>query len=271
MKNIAVCSLFKDSVSWHGIQTDQVNKFFETMDTQKQNLSENFDISISVLENNSTDDTEKHIRANQKKYENVHFLKLSDSLNLGEVRSVSSSERINALGFLANLLFSFAKNFNSEYILWTESDLIFPQKDTINQLVEKMESDKSISAISPVIFFDADMSENGNFKCDSNGKLSKGYKYFYDTWAYENKNTSTWTNNPPYNIEYALTKERYIEMNAVGSSCLFRTADVKDISFDDQAFKGICSKIISNGGKIFLDKELEILHPTNYYMKQRLI
>lgn len=270
MKNIAICSLFKDSVSWHGIKTDQVNKFFENINTQKQNLNENFDIFINVLENNSTDDTEKHIRANQKKYKNVNFLKLSDSLCTGEVRSVATKERINALGFLANLLFSFTKNFNSDYILWTESDLIFPQKDTINQLVEKMESDKSISAISPVIFIDTIITKKG-FACDENHKLLKGNKYFYDTWAYENKNTSKWTNYPPYNIEYAITRERYIEMNSVGSCCLFRTSDVKDISFDNDAFKGICSKIISNGGKIFLDKELEIMHPTNYYIKERLI
>ncbi len=270
MKNIAICSLFKDSVRWHSIETDQVNRFFNTIEEQKQNLNKNFNLSINVLENDSQDETERHIRINQKKNKNVNFLKLSDDLDFGPVRSVSSAKRINALGFLANLLFSFAKNFNPDYILWTESDLIFPQKDTINQLVEKMESDKTISAISPIIFAKLVM-RPGGFVKSKDGKLLNSEKVFYDTWAYKNKNGSTWTNQPPYNIEYYLTKERYMEMDSVGSCCLVRASDVKDLNFDNEAFKGLCSQIISNGGKILLDKELEIYHPTNYYIENRFI
>lgn len=259
MKNkLTICTYFGDSVHWCGIPIDHVNKFFNQIESQvrsfnKINESE-LNPQIVVLENKSKDKTEEHLRFHQKLNPNITFIKFFENYEEIKIASEGSERRYWILSLIGNVVLEVGKCFGSEYILWVESDLLMPDPETIYKLISKMDEDKSISILSPIIFI----------------KLNES-KVFYDTWGYESLDGSKWTNEPPYNQN--LQKEsRYLEMNSIGSCALMRSEALQGVNFGNNCFVELCKQIKNKNGKILLDKDLEIYHPSQYgFVEKRWI
>jgi hypothetical protein len=249
MKNkLSICSYFGDSVHWHGINIDHVNKFFFQIDNQIKiyNQHTNRDISpqIVVLENKSIDKTEEHIRFHQKINPNITFIKFFENYETIKIASIESNKRYNILSLIGNTVLEVAKCFESEYILWIESDLIMPNPETIYKLISKMDEDENISILSPIVFIDIN-----------------GEKIFYDTWGYECEDGSKWTNQAPFNKNYT-NDNQYINMNSIGSCGLMRTKVLKNVNFGKNCFIELCKNVKNKNGKIVLNTEIEIYHPS---------
>lgn len=251
MKNkLAICSYFGDSVHWHGIHINHVNKFFFQIKNQIEyfNKATNSDLDpqIVVLENKSTDRTEDDVRFHQRINPNITFIKFFEKYENIKIASVESDKRYWILSLIGNTVLEVAKCFNTEYILWVESDLVMPDPATIHKLISKMDEDKNVAIVSPIIFININ-----------------NQKIFYDTWGYECKDGSKWTNHAPYNKNLD-TPDQYIEMNSIGSCALMRTEILKDVNFGKNCFVELCQKIKSKDGVILLDKNTEIYHPCDH-------
>jgi GT2 family glycosyltransferase len=260
MKNkLAICSYFGDSVNWGGIYIDHVNKFFNQIKNQVDTLNKinqaNLNPLIVVLENKSKDETESHIRNHQKLNPNITFIKFFENYEEIKVASVASEKRYWILSLIGNTVLETAKCFDTEYILWVESDLLMPDPETLHKLISKMDEDKSISILSPIIFINH----------------GKHIKRFYDTWGYECSDGSKWINEAPYHRNLQ-NEDQYLDMNSVGSCALMRREALQGVNFGKNCFVELCKNVKKNNGKILLDKNLEIYHPAeNGFVNQRWV
>lgn len=254
MISLAACGYFRDSMLWYGVEINQVSRFFGQLHQQERSLYSKGilerPIEIVTLESGSKDHTESTIRQIIDDRPNTTLIKQGKAYCKNEVASTGEEERFKPLATIGNIVLETAKCLDTDYIFWTESDIIIDNPYLLANLVEKMEEDNSISILAPIIYI-------GN--------------WFYDTWGYKSIDNSCWTNEFPYNHMF-LNGERYIDMLSIGSTCLMRTNHMKNINFGDNCFLSLCESVINNSGRIVLDKELYVQHPSeNGHVKGRWI
>jgi len=247
---IVVCSLFRDSMLWHGVEINQVHRYFRQIKEQETSYGQEF--SIIAVEGGSVDNTRETLVNYQN---NKNLTILDDDVNFVEVKSVASKERFESLARVANIGLNAAKKVDAEYILWLESDLIIDKFNVIDQLVSKMEEEKDIAAISPLITM--------KFLPPSPQKY-----IFYDTWGYVFSDGSSWGN---ISIQDTDRNPRYREMLSVGSCCLMRSKDMDDVDFGTGCFRELCEKIKLKGKRIVLDMRSDVYHPSDFYIQGRRI
>lgn len=256
---ITVCSYFRDSMVWHDIKTNQVNKFFEQINQQSEFLkSKGLDINFNLvlLENGSKDNTNEVILENIKNNKNATFIKLCENLTNIPVGSNERKERFINLSKIGNVIIETAKQIDSDYIFWIESDLLLPDESTIYNLLQKIEEDENIGIVAPIIFIK---------NLDNN-------IHFYDTWAYQSEDKTIWTDRYPYNEVYISSNERYIKMNSIGSCCLMKSKHMENVNFGKNCFRELCAKMKGEQKQIILDTKTVIWHPSdNGFIKQRWI
>jgi len=246
--SIVICTMFRDSIEWYGHKIDQVGKFFHSLATQT-----NRDFRVVCLEGDSKDTTYNQLLLHSLNKLHAKEIKLLQSNTNNEFfGSTIRQDRISHLSSLANKVLEEAYSYNPEYILWVESDLIF-QSDLIERLLTSFKQKENIVGVSPIILL--------------GGK-------FYDTWAFRDLPTKRGVTNGgrkkrnwlPSKINQRLPD--YIEMESVGSCCLFR-ADFK-CNFGDGAFPELCRQLREHGS-IYADTTTKIYHPDTKLVEGRWI
>ena len=251
---INVCSLFRDSQHWYGYDIKHVDRYFDQLYKQEAFLKKkikNFSgFSFFAGEKDSKDNTREVLVNYQKENPNINIIDTDSSASQVE----SSYERIKDLSRVANSLLNASLLKRSDYTLWIESDLILDRDDVVFEFITKLESEQNSAMIAPIVWSET---------CPKS--------YFYDTWGFVCENGTSWGNSYPFNINYILSNSRYIDMKSVGSCVLAKNSFVKQNHFGEDCFRDFSKKTIQEGGKIFVDRNIEIYHPSKHYIKKRQI
>lgn len=253
MSNIAVASLFRDSMVWCGHQTNQVIRYFNQLNSQTLDASDR--LRFYCLEGNSKDNTYDVLQDYSNKDERIILLK-DEVPNAFPMKSSAETARFSHLGLLYRQLFDKILSDNwSDWILLIESDLIVG-----NNLIEVLLDDHIYlgdycAAISPIIMLEK-------------------HTLFYDTWGFIDTNGKGWSNYFPYS-EDIVKPDRFIPMNCIGSCLLINTSIIKynKINFDGdgEGHRSFCKKIRDAGHILCVDKMTTVWHPGNACIESRWI
>lgn len=238
MKNkIAICSMFKDSQIWYGRSINQVYQMYRSLNIQTYN-SIYFDYYF--LASPSCDDTVEVLQKLQKNNPSINLYEKDSTYN--KVMSTTNPDRIKSLSCLGDYLIQQVKN--TEYIFWVESDLII-KPDLIQRLYSRIEKSTIPVVISAPCYYGSD-------------------GQFYDTWAYKNKDGSSWT------ADTKIKDHGVLEMSSVGSCALIKRCGA-NINFGEGAFPELCQRTLKAGGKVLADTNQYIEHPKNEFLGGRWI
>lgn len=236
---LAICSLFRDSQRWNGIEINQVDLFFKNYN--KQILNTDIELEFFCLEGDSKDSTYLKLEE-YSKYFKINIIKCD--VKGRAPCSDGGEDRRKLLSQIGNICLNSAINYN--LILWTESDLI-PSEGMIKQLLKDKEelNWKEIAAIAPTCTINI----NGN-NC------------FYDGWAYEGKDEQKW--GVP-ELEKFRKNHKYLEMKSVGCCALLNGMILRNnkIDFGQGNFPELCRNSIEKGYKIYCNTQLDIIHPSD--------
>jgi len=241
MLNISVCSSFRDSMIWNNRLINQVGRFFSQLN--EQNLLGKAKINkIACVEGNSIDNTYESLLQYKdlNKHLNVNIIK-EESTNRS-VGSFTTKERIGVLSRCKCLALDCIKD-DCDYILCIESDLIIYDEFFLYHLLGAFDKIDKLGIIAPIITLDTIPI------------------YFYDTWAFRDKNGQKWNNYWVWNQDY-IDNVRYIEMTSIGSCSLIKADLIRNgCSFGDGDYPNMCKNIIDAGYKVYCDKRTNIFHP----------
>lgn len=251
---INVCSLFRDSQHWYGHDIKQVDRYFNQLYKQEAYLKKEINgfshFNFFAGEKDSMDNTREVLNAYKAENANIEIIDTQSSGSQVE----STYERVKNLSKVANSLLNASLRKKADYTLWIESDLILNRDDVVFEFVKKLESEENAAMIAPIVW------------CETAPR-----SYFYDTWGFVCSNGTPWRNKYPFNINYLLSNSRYMNMKSIGSCVLAKNLFVKENHFGEDCFRDFSKKTIENGGKIFVDKDIEIYHPSQHYVKKRQI
>ncbi len=297
IKNLLVCSMFKNSSLW-------LNEFFESIENMYyyNDISDNLlKIRFAFLDSDNIDETTKILNTYRisssilniwyKKY-NINNTENNRFKKLAELRNYLLSESIKGI---------YENKLNDEdLVLFIDSDIKF-NKDVVHKLIEYMKKCNA-DIIAPMIYID-------NYK----NKLDT---YFYDTLAFRDINGNKFEHYSPYLPKYIdhninvhdnkLKYEKYkqdsklielkkmsqtlnnkskkgkietefeyknigeyvnldipIEVSSVGSFYLMKYKVLKNTKYtgnSDSEQVEFCNNARSNGYKIFVSPKLSVLH-----------
>lgn len=253
MNRVAVASMFRDSVTFHGHRIDQVGRFFRQLGGQ-QGLGELFDLSLHLVEGDSKDNTRQELEDHLARWPHGPTELLHHSVNAFPVASLEDPVRFRQLSAVANVAFRAARDSGADYVLWVESDLIL-NDDLITSLLGAFGpgSDK-LGAVAPLTRF-----------------LQSGCKSLYDVWGYRGLSGERWTNG-----DYLAFKGgsiRYRRMASVGCCALFDGNILRRLNadFGTGCFPALCETLRSNDYEVVCDMETEIEHPSSMLVASRLV
>jgi hypothetical protein len=244
---IHVCSMFRDSQSWAGMDINQVERFFAQM--AGLSLPQQTKLSLWLIEGDSVDNTpEKLVECGiaYGKHTNIADVRLflgEKNKHFSLVCSTTNKDRIQGLSTLADSLIKRVELEDNDYVLWIESDFII-KADTIRRLIRVAERyENTIVAPWP-------MDEMGNF---------------YDTWAFTGVDGKKF--NPSQKGGAGL-----IEMSSIGSCALIPGSLIKKgCNFGFGAFPELCKRALDLGAMILCDTDNVILHPKSMVINNRAI
>ena len=244
---IHVCSMFRDSQSWAGMDINQVERFFVQMGSSS--FKQKTELHLWLIEGDSVDNTPEKLLEHKELYEKhgniaaTHLFLNERNKHFSLVCSTTNKDRIQGLSTLANSLIKRVELDDSDYVLWIESDFII-KADTIQRLIQVAERyENTIVATWP-------MDEMGNF---------------YDTWAFMRLDGKKF--NPSQNGGVGL-----IEMASVGSCALIPGSLIKKgCNFGFGAFPELCKRALDLGAMILCDTDNVILHPKSMVINNRAI
>lgn len=257
---INVATMMRDSMVWHKYLINQVPRFFNQLDKQiliynpHLGEAERFIGDVFVAHNDSKDNTLEILtqekNSGSRTY-NVHILEYTGKV--GEIRSTGESSRIDDLSRVADTVLEKARE-DCDYVMFVESDLIIYDEFLLTKLVDILESDDKIGAVSPLPFVDT--------KRD----------IFYDCFVFRDLDGTKWTNQPPWSKEFNSHPE-LLELSSMGSCVLMRADLIRDndLRFDGGAFINLCRQIRKLEYKCVTSKKCFIYHPSsNGIIKGRL-
>ena len=226
---VAVCALFRNSASY-------VDYFRAVISAQSRS---NIELSFSLVEGDSTDDTENRLHSWAAEDPRVSICKR-------DVEPVADfADRVTKWAMLGNIALEQALRSDCTHLLWCESDLALPF-DLLDQLLAEPED-----IVAPAIFL---------------GSL------FYDTWGFRGLDGTRFGNEPPYHSDFR--HHARVQLSSVGSCVLFRR-DVFDKgvrfrgTYDNGLLVGVCGDAAGLGFRTFMDSRVAILHPTSLWRRQQ--
>lgn len=249
MIKISVCSMFRDSNNWHGININQVDSYFSNL--RKQSKLNNISFKFHCLEGDSKDNTLQTLEQYQKYYD-VNIIKYD--IGGSAPSSCGSNERRKLLSDVGNRCLHSALKDDTDLIFWMESDLI-PINNMLGQLL------KSISKVN--------WDQTGLIAPTAVIKL-KNIECFYDGWAYEGINGEKWSVG---DLEKFTNQPELIEMNAIGCAALINANNLRkyNIDFQDGCFPRMCELIRQNNLKVYCQTNCFIQHPSQVNVAERWI
>lgn len=250
MSDIAVCSYFRDSNVWHGRDIGQVSRFFRQILSQKIEK----DFIFSLLEGGSKDGTLASIHQwKENIVSKVHLIE--DEVVNTNVASTVSADRFKNLSRIGNKVLNQAKDFNTKYIFWQESDLIIGE-NLLHRLLAFTEEEpwQNTLAIAPVPMFSW-----------------QGQDLFYDTWAFEGSKGEKWGNPDLYKL--MCYQDELRPMKSIGSCALLNAELLRkyNIDFGEGCFPELCKQGKSFGLNIYCDTGSMIKHPSEHYIEGRMV
>lgn len=242
---IAVCSLFRDSVVWHGRKINQVDRYFSQLKNQTYGFN---NLQVYCLEGESKDNTfdtlSKYSSTNVKIYKDDE---VSDTV----IESIEKQERLVNLSRIANNLLSKIDYTDISHVLWIESDLIINNRliDDLLDVANLIQEESYI--IAPYVYL-------------------QNHKHInYDTWGFRHLDGERFKIhiNKRDNV-----KSHLIKLSSVGS-CALISADIlkSGINFGSGCFVELCQSAINYGAGVYASPVVEILHPGTILMKNRWI
>lgn len=250
-ESIAVCSYFRDSNEWHGKIISQVDRFFKQILNQNIN---NGRFKFSLLEGGSKDGTLASIRQWKENITSDVYL-IEDEVVNTNVASTISANRFKNLSRIGNNVLNQAKDLNTKFIFWQESDLIIPDNLLSRLLSFTRENQWNHTlAIAPVPMFNW-----------------QGQDLFYDTWAFEGSKGEKWGNPDLYKL--MCYHEELRPMKSIGS-CALLNAELLikyNIDFGEGCFPELCKQGKSFGLNIYCDTGSMVKHPSDFYIENRLV
>lgn len=228
---IAVCSMFRNSVTWHNKNIDHIEKYFQRMLQQDIGFD---NLDFFFIEGDSTDNTAEKLLEKKSIYNNIKYLEINRHVKTHYNGMVADQTRLTGLSSLGDTLLN---NINDkyDYVLWIESDLII-ETNLISSLVEtRLQINHGPVIVSPFV------------------KLGD---LFYDTWAFKEINGKSWSNNKT-------TSNKLTPMNSVGSCALIDFEIIKNgIRFENGAFINLCDQARNQlSAQIYCDERIIINHP----------
>lgn len=220
--NLTVMSMFRDS-------THQTERYREQILSQ-----EGFEkIQCCWLEGDSQDRTYDVLDQMKSELNASLIQKHTGRQRWGPIACAARMAHLGELGeVLRNATLTMSR---TDFVVYVESDLII--RDT--QLFKKL-AEHNVDTISPITYH-------------HHGEL------FYDTWGYLDKDGRSWGPNPPFSEH--LKVDGLCPMTSVGSCVMMKWEVLENTHWGPDAFRSFCSNVLSNGYKIWVDKELSIYHP----------
>lgn len=236
---IAVCSMFRDSITWQGKEINQVHRYFEQMLSQTYGFQ---NLEFLLLEGDSQDNTYEVLSEYSKKYNNIKLVKYD--LNESFDSTLATDRRIKMLSQAGDYLLSQIKsNISYDAVLWIESDLIINK-----HLIQDLDDFRLVFKKKEVPVLVAPYIALGNF--------------FYDTWAFRDLNGNHWSNTErPHNP--VMSNPYWQEMSSVGS-CVLIDGDLfheHHLNFNGGALVELCCQARKSGAKVYADKSIVVNHP----------
>jgi len=247
--NIKVGALFRDSQVWHNRYIGQVQRYFRQIDEQRTYGTYKID-EIVASEGDSKDSTWEALQEEQKHRPNLKLIKM-DGSNLA-VQSTGGEERIKELSRLANEVLEQIQD--ADYILWSESDLIWPNEHLILSLLNSFNEVNDLGVVAPLIF------------------LENEWRVFYDTYIFRSTKDILWQNQHPW-IHNFYEYDKYIPMNSVGSCTLIKGEAIRNgARFGNTGFVDLCQNVRDLGLKVVANRSILIYHPNkNGYIQGRRV
>lgn len=228
-RTVAVCALFRNSAAY-------VDYFRAVMTSQAR---DHIDLVFSLVEGDSTDDTQARLEAWAAADSRVTLAKV-------DVEPVADfADRVTKWAMLGNVAVEQALLTDCTHVLWCESDLVLPF-DLLDQLLAE-----PADIVAPAIFL---------------GTL------FYDTWGFRGLDGTRFTNEAPFHREFR--HHARVPLSSVGSCVLFRRALFDQGvrfrgSYDDGLLVGVCRDAAALGFQTFMDSRVAIVHPTSLWKRQQ--
>lgn len=256
MFKLAICSMFKDSMVWHGRKINHVHRFFEQISKQDFNGH----IDIYALEGDSSDNTYEILQQ-------YNCTLLKRDIGTSRVASDGNPLKYVELSRLGNELLHLTRDKYS-HLLWIESDLIVENPGLITALYNRVND--AIIGVAPLVWI-----QNRRFrKSDQYPRARQQLRtlptVFYDGWGFIAGDGSKFDWLNPTNFPH----KGLINMCSVGSCVMFNNNFLSKHKLDfgyNGCLKGLNESIINHNGCITLDCDLYIKHPGDYCIEGRWI
>lgn len=232
---IAVCSMFRDNMVWHGHKIDQIPRYF------KQMLYQSYDINLLdfyLLEGDSVDSTSDALQQHLKLAPFSERVKNLIKFDLNfPYKTDGSKDRLEALSKITDMVLHSIDYSMYRWILWIEADLII-QNDLIQQLINTSLLLRKPNMVAPYIAL---------------GDL------FYDSFVFTELSGKKWDN-------YTRPHRGIFNMASVGSCILIDTQPLikYQIGCGSNALIGFCCQARAIGYTIYADTNIIIQHPNQY-------
>lgn len=253
MREIAVCGMFRDSVTWHGYPINQVNLFFDRLLEQERDA--NVRLTYFLLEGDSRDETRAHLEKRSAEL-NGRVTIISHNVGGRPPASIATQDRFLALSEVGNACLRPAVASGAGHIFWMESDLV-PDPGLLKGLLEITRN--------PIVW-------NNTLGVAPLAVIEPGgQRLFYDTWAFEGENGEKWDNFSLAAL--ASYPRRYRPMRAVGSCVLLNGQALRkhNLDFGTGCFPALCRSGREVGLDVYCDTTLEVKHPCNVFLENRWV
>lgn len=257
MKELVVCSMFRDSMVWRNSKIRQVHRYFKQMKEQSVKPD------IYALEGDSIDNTYETVSWYANNLAHITLVKCD--INASRVTSDAEPKRYVELASLGNYLFQKVSG-KYKYCLWLESDLIIHNTGLIESLLDLIKSDENIGACAPMIYIQNILFRDGRLRRD--GELCQLPTIFYDSWGFTSE-VCDFKQVTPYDRPQGI-----IDGGSVGSCVMFdlEFAMANNIDFGiDGCLRELCMGFRNHGKTIKIDCDKWVLHPGTAQVRGRWV
>lgn len=234
---IAVCSLFRDAITFKGQPNGTIPRIFRQLAAQSIPVARTY---YCFLEGDSRDGTYQALQDWVRGHDNTCLLQRHTGV-ADEEGDRHRPSRFARLAGLGNQLLAVARS-QARYVCWLEPDLVFGP-DLFARLRDTLDSHPEYGAVAPFVRF-------------GSGDL------FYDTWGFRDPDGRRWSNRPPYSPRYR--EGAVLKMQSVGSCVMVRSSALdRGARMGDEALVSLCQQIRGLGAAVVADCRVEVQHPRN--------
>ena len=244
MKNVLICSIARDVAP-------VIDYTLSVIKRQAEKLADDYNISMSIFENDSVDNTVDLI--NGFDWEGVlDFTFTSETLGTQKFDSVVDKSRIDGIAFCRNACMKAVDLSKFDIVVWLDADYV-QTEDCIKKLIEAVDSDKDGTA---------DIASAYSLHAD----INRPEMELFDKWATRAKPEHIWWHCVPHKLLPDVV-DVYATFNGL---CAYKAQPFKDgLKFVsgskhnevDVEHISICEGFADAGfGKIVMLKDVIVLH-----------